>query len=531
VSKKQIILFLLIVCLPLAMLAWLGSRIAHNERRMVRQQFDDLLRDKLRDVDGTAAKFFEDRERELLRLTDLESYDYDAIRRLARAEPLVRQLLVLNTDGSIVYPDPRQELNDAEREFLRRAEQVLIDKDLVRAGADDSDALAGSPTADAAPTHGWYAWYWGPGLNLIFWHRLESGQIVAVALPRGRWIADLVAELPQTPLPSSDATDPDSRIRLVDSNGAAVYQWGDFEPAEDARPAVEMPLSEPLASWRLQYFVPDEQFAAAGRSAYFGLLIGLIVAGIALAAMALLFYREYAREMREAVQRVDFVNQVSHELKTPLTSIRMYADLLQIDLEGLDADDAAKPQERAKVIVGESERLSRLIGNVLTFARQQRGKLTLRPTIGVPNEAIAAVIERFTPAMEQKGIEIDFDGAATTPVRFDVDALQKILGNLLSNVEKYAPDSETVEIASRQEDGRTIVTVADHGPGIKTGHREKVFDPFYRISDNIKGVVGTGIGLSIARELARLHGGDLTLVPSHSGACFQVELQTEEVES
>ena len=73
---------------------------------------------------------------------------------------------------------------------------------------------------------------------------------------------------------------------------------------------------------------------------------------IALAAMAVLFYREYAREMREVVERVNFVNQVSHELKTPLTSIRMYADLLELDLKQLDAEDVAKPQERVKVIVG-----------------------------------------------------------------------------------------------------------------------------------------------------------------------------------
>lgn len=528
-AKKQIVLFLLIVCLPLAMLAWLGARIVRDEQRMVRQRFDDLVAGKLRDVDRTVASFFDDRGRELLSLTELPGFDPDTLREVARGEPLVGQLLVLGADGTLIHPHPANELNDAERDFLVRAEQVLIDKDLVRAGSADHDAPTQARTA--APTHGWYAWYWGPGLNLIFWHRLESGRIVAVALPRARWIADLVAELPETPLPSSpDRAAPDPRIALVDSNGATVYQWGNFEPAEGARADVEIRLSEPLASWRLQYFAPAGQLATTPRGAYFGLVVGLVAAGVALAAMAVLFYREYAREMREALRRVNFVNQVSHELKTPLTSIRLYADLLESDLMQLDAADAAKPQERVKVIVGESERLGRLIGNVLTFARQQRGKLALRPGAGVIDDAIAALIERFEPAMQQKGIEVRFEGAAAARVRFDADALAQILGNLFGNVEKYAAAGKLMEVTSFQQNERTIVTVADRGPGIAPAQRQKVFDAFYRISDNIRGVVGAGIGLSIARELARLHGGDLTLVASQQGACFRVELHTPPAE-
>ena len=88
-----------------------------------------------------------------------------------------------------------------------------------------------------------------------------------------------------------------------------------------------------------------------------------------------------------------------------------------------------------------------------------------------------------------------------------------------------------MEIVSRQEDSQTTIVVADRGPGIPVGVRGKIFRPFYRVSDRIEGATGTGIGLSIARRLARMHGGDVVLLPSESGTRFQVTLDTPRAES
>jgi signal transduction histidine kinase len=325
---------------------------------------------------------------------------------------------------------------------------------------------------------------------------------------------------------SIETLDARSRVCLVDSDDTTVYQWGPFEPDDGTEPVVELPLSEPLGSWRLKYFVDEAHFATAGRSAYYSLFSALAVLAVGLIAAAVLFYREYARSVREALQRVNFVNQVSHELKTPLTSIRMYAELLENDLEGLDPDELPQARGHLRVIVAESQRLSRLIGNVLTFARQRRGKLTLRKSTGCVDEVIARVVERFAPAFVENGIEVAFDGSADSTVWLDVDAVEQILGNLLGNVEKYAADGGRLEIVSRRQGDHTIIEVADHGPGIPAALKESIFRPFYRISDRIEGRTGTGIGLSIARQLARLHGGDVTLAASDGGARFQVRLYT-----
>ncbi len=526
-ANKQIILFVLIVCLPLAMLAWLGWRLARDEQRTVRQGLTGLALEKLEEFDRDVAEYFQQRQRDLLELTELDNYDPQHLRQIVRSRPGIGQLFVLNPDGTLVHPDPAGTLNHSEREFLLNAKQIFDDKELVRAAAVDGDDTA-VPAA-----HGWHVRYWGPGLNLIFYHRLESGKVVGLFLPRSPWIADLIAQLPDTapPVGSRDRLVSATRIRLVNSHGEVVYQWGSFEPGETAEAFAEMPLCNPLASWRLQYFVDAEKFAAVGRSAYWNLFSALAAIGLGLVVVAVYFYREYAREMREAARRVNFVDQVSHELKTPLTNIRMYAELLQGDLESLDLDDAEKPLGHLEVVVAESQRLSRLIGNVLTFARQRRDQLSLRKTTARVDEVIAAVVERFRPGLRQKGIEVALQSAADVPVRLDVDAVEQILGNLISNVEKYAAAGEHLQIVSRLEDSQTTIVVADRGPGIPAGLREKVFRPFYRLSDRIEGTTGTGIGLSIARKLARLHGGDVVLLPSEAGARFQVRLHTPKAES
>ncbi len=516
---RQIILFVLIVCLPLALLAWLGSRLAHNEREMTQQRFRQLLTERLNDTDGLIADYFQNRQRELLELTDLDNLDPDNIRKIVRRSPGITQLFVLDADGKLIHPDPAGTLNDSERHFLQQAEQVLLDKELVRNGDGDETA---APT-----THGWYVRYWGPGLQLIFHRRIESGQIVGVLLDRSRWIADLMARLPQTSPQDRSRTGlaARSRIRMEDSNKNTVYQWGLLEPDDTAQPVVELRVAEPLGSWRLTYFADTQEFATVGRSAYFSLYSALALVGIGLVVASVYFYREYARQMRDSLQRVNFVNQVSHELKTPLTSIRMYAELLQSDLELIEPEKVAPARGHLSVIVAESQRLSRLIGNVLTFARHKQNKLTGRKTTARVDEVIGRVLQQFDPVFDKSQIEVAFDGSADSPVSLDVDAVEQILGNLLSNVEKYAGANRT-KITSRQQGDYTTIEVADHGPGIPAACRESIFRPFYRISDRIDSVTGTGIGLSISRQLARLHGGDVTLLESDTGARFQVRLHT-----
>jgi signal transduction histidine kinase len=182
------------------------------------------------------------------------------------------------------------------------------------------------------------------------------------------------------------------------------------------------------------------------------------------------------------------------------------------------------------VIVSESQRLSRLIANVLTFSRNQRHTLTLRMQQAVPDEVLRTVAEHFRPTLEGRGIAVELDLHAGGECSFDPDALEQIVGNLAGNVEKYAAAGKVLRIESRLEDELIHVVVEDRGPGIPARERARIFEPFYRVNNSLtEGVSGTGIGLSISRDLARLHGGDLVLEApaSHhtAGARFHVTLR------
>ena len=377
-------------------------------------------------------------------------------------------------------------------------------------------------------TTGWFSWYWGPGLNLIYWQRRQSGHIVGAALERSRWIADLIAELPDTPAASGTELDSSTplTIRLVEAGGGTVYEWGRFRPAESAAPTGQIRLSAPLEAWQLQIFAPlNVMTEDAGDAAHFNLLAGLVIAGFTLTVLAVIFYQQYARDVREATQRVSFVNQVSHELRTPLTNIRMYAELVGADLERL-ADVPDESQRRVGVIVAETGRLSRLIDNVLAFARQDRDTLTLSVRLCQIDEVVTNVLSRFQGSLNQLGIAAELDLQSPDPCLADPDAIEQILENLISNVEKYAAAEQWMKVTTRQEGGTSRITVADRGPGILPSDREQVFEPFWRASHELNQAAGTGIGLAIARHMARLHGGDLTLLDTDQGATFQLVLST-----
>ncbi|QDT49821.1 Alginate biosynthesis sensor protein KinB [Symmachiella dynata] len=534
-ARRQVLLLIFISTVPLALLAVLGWRLASDEETHIRQRFQEIFRQQLHETDGVIATYFEDRERELLELARRVPLTPGSIRERLRREPRVEQIFVLDAEGRIKHPLPGSSLNTAERRFLVQITPVINDRDFVRLANAQNDAPGESSgrEGEVQRTHGWYALYWGRGVNLIFWHRRESGEIVGVLLERARWMADLIDILPQTGIPGElNRLDEKARIRLVDSDGSVVYQWGRYEPPEDQLPFVDLSISRPLSSWRLQYLVAESWLATAQPgSQYFNILAGLVAGGVALLLLAVVFYREYAREMAEATQRVNFVNQVSHELKTPLTNIRMYADLLERDLEGMPPEETESATSRLGVILSESQRLSRLITNVLTFARQQRSGISIRRSAAKIDDLITACLERFAPPLRDKQIVVEFDTHAPQRVLVDVDVLEQILVNLFSNVEKYAAAGKLLKIVSSQAGDRTTIVVEDRGPGIPAAQRERIFEPFHRVSHALEDSPGTGIGLSIARDLARNHGGDVVWEAADQGARFRVTLHTPRSES
>lgn len=573
-TKQYAIILTLLVLIPVLAFLALGKRMIDGERDGVQQQLRTLLTQNLAEIDRSITGYFSQRQRELDQtVSELDSPD--EFRHAARSEPMVQQIVLLDSDGAILFPDLAGDLSEREKRFLMRMERVLVDKDILAAAGGSADATSKTaaqldlysqsnrsqspqtiqspirrgdalqqqtPSASIAPISGWYTWFWGKGVQLIHWTRRSDGRVVATCLPRARWSSDLIERLPNTRPTNSLRSGPgakvafspsDSLVRLVDSEGRGIYQWGKYESKEDEKPLVSLDLSAPLSSWRLQHFGPPELLESGGRAALFNLVLAGALLAISLFGLAFYLSKELRHRLHEATQRVNFVNQVSHELRTPLTNIRMYADLLSSDLDQMDStDDAAR--KHLAVISDESTRLSRLIANVLSFARHRRATLSLRIRPAIVDEIIISVVEQFRPSLDRLAIEVELALDAARSIQGDEDAIGQILGNLIGNVEKYAADGKRLRIESQQvgDDAQSRVTidVIDCGAGVSVKYRESIFKPFERVSDRIENATGTGIGLAIARELALLHGGDISLIESPQGAHFRLVIASQQSE-
>jgi signal transduction histidine kinase len=251
------------------------------------------------------------------------------------------------------------------------------------------------------------------------------------------------------------------------------------------------------------------------------ILAATSAAATIVAVLGLLLFRQQRRATRLAMERVSFVNQVSHELGTPLTNLNLNLDLAERFLE----TNEAETRRRLGLVREELARLSRLVSNVLSFSKREQGKLQAVPEPCLPSEILRSVIDGFLPSLTRLGMEVRENLATTPALLVAPDALARIASNLISNAEKYGRSGGVVTVTLEHRDGTLRLTVSDRGPGIPEPLREKIFEPFHRVSDQAaEGVTGMGLGLAIARDLATAMQGTLELLPSEKGATFQLSI-------
>lgn len=279
-------------------------------------------------------------------------------------------------------------------------------------------------------------------------------------------------------------------------------------------------LREPFGGLELVFGVtrlPDPPGAA---------VIGWMAAALAvvLLAGAWLMYRLGLGQIALAAQQQDFVSAVSHELKTPLTSIRLYAEMLRA---GFATEERKAVYYR--FIHEESERLSRLIANVLQLARIGRDTLVLELEPIAVAELMQMVRERIAAPIERAGFRLEMGCAGPLWIQADPDALVQILINLVDNALKFAAGSDDRRLIIDCEPVGNLwlrIKVRDFGPGIPRGQRKRVFELFYRGPEATRrAIAGTGIGLALVRRLAEGMSGRVEAVDRDPGAEFRVDLR------
>jgi signal transduction histidine kinase len=232
-------------------------------------------------------------------------------------------------------------------------------------------------------------------------------------------------------------------------------------------------------------------------------------------------------QMILAQKKDDFISAVSHELRTPLTSIRMYTEML--DKDWIKSED--KRTEYYKNMLDESERLSRLIENVLDFSRIQKKRKKYTFTAGDLNKCVYEVVKMMRPYAHQNGFTIQADFKEALLTTFDRDAIKQITVNLLDNAIKYARSAEdkTIAVRTYTESRYIIIEVEDHGSGIPHHQRKKVFEQFYRCeAEATRETPGTGLGLALVKKFAQAHNGFVEIISSKpTGSIFRVAIASK----
>lgn len=293
--------------------------------------------------------------------------------------------------------------------------------------------------------------------------------------------------------------------QIVDHRGDFVYGFA-FSGIPD-QDVVELPFRDTLSQWRLRVAPRDAKLLASSASkratldlVLIGLSLSVILGGFVVMLLAV------RRERRLSELKSEFISNVSHELKTPLSIISMFGELLAMGR----TRSPAQATEYAEIIRRESVRLTRLIDSVLDFSKIERGvdvyEFADDQDLG---EVVGRALDLSRHRLEQAGMELESDIAPDLPrVRLDESAMTVAVLNLVDNAVKYAADGKRIVVSLAKKGGGVELTVRDFGPGVAEAERTQVFERFYRSpSVRLKPIRGSGIGLALVHHIAEAHGG------------------------
>jgi signal transduction histidine kinase len=284
------------------------------------------------------------------------------------------------------------------------------------------------------------------------------------------------------------------------------------------------PLGETIPDTRVSFAAIDpdiERSRLTLQQSFYGAVLALVL-GVAILGVFLL-WRDMRREARLAALRTQFVASVSHELKTPLTSIRMFAETLRMR----DELETRTQHECLDTIIAESERLTRLLNNVLDFSRIEQERKTYDFTSVDLRDVIRAAVRTVQYPLAEGGfaLQVALDPAIPA-VHADPDAMQQAILNLLTNAMKYSGSGRRIALSLSREGDEAVISVTDDGAGVADNDLPRLFDRFYRARTAAnQHIPGAGLGLTIVQHIVQAHGGGVAVESAPgSGSTFRIRL-------
>jgi signal transduction histidine kinase len=354
-------------------------------------------------------------------------------------------------------------------------------------------------------------------LTLLFWERDSAGGYVGCVLDDDAVRSRLAKLLPNVHTPARILT-------ILDENGRPLLTGESGEQRDWRRPFAAREISAKLPRWEVAAYLTDPNSIASQAGTTTRILwILVLFLFAAIAAGGVYILQTLRSEMQLARQKTTFVANVSHELKTPLTSIRMFAEMLKQGRQ----PDMSKQQKYLDLMVSETERLTRLINNVLDFARVERGQRKYEKRRLDVAWLCEGLIEGQRVRLEHNGFTVTFrNDLGEAFIEGDEEALKQAVLNLLSNAEKYSGEDKRVDVEVSGTEGSVLINVKDRGRGIPPGEAKRIFEEFYRVDDSLTTKAGgSGLGLPIALRIVRDHGGGIHYFPRDGGgSIFQIRL-------
>ncbi len=359
------------------------------------------------------------------------------------------------------------------------------------------------------------------------WHQNQR-YVQGILIDRADFIERLIA-------PAFRESSLSSMSGLIVAYQGSILQNYAAEYSRLYRPGTEQASSEllyqsrliaPFGDIELIYTLARLPVGAGGQV----IIWSALVLAIVLVGGCLMLLRLGQRQLALARQQQDFVSAVSHELKTPLTSIRMYGEMLRQDWV-----DESKRKSYYDFIFHEAERLTRLINNVLQLARMSRNEQAGSLADMSVGDALAELKPRLESQLEPSGFALTINGAAaevdSVRIQIDIDWFIQIFINLVDNAVKFSAKgaSRCIDIRYQQmRDGKLQFSVRDYGPGIEPGQMKKIFKLFYRSENELtRETVGTGIGLALVQQLASAMRADVDVVNCEPGAEFRIRFAAQ----
>lgn len=301
-------------------------------------------------------------------------------------------------------------------------------------------------------------------------------------------------------------------VSLYDTDGQRIFG--------EARPGA---VSLTPGETRLPFIVSVASLAPERGGGRVVLVSGLALAFLAMLAAGYALYRATTREILLARRQSDFVSAVSHEFRTPLTSMRHLTDLLV----SRSITNEERKAQYYELLAQETERLHRMVESLLSFGRIEVGAYAWRLEAADTGQLVQELVEEFRRGSEARDREVSCRvEEGLPPVQVDREALSRALWNLLENAAKYSPAGSPIRVAARLQGNSVLLTVEDEGAGIPVGERERIFQKFVRGADAKQaGVRGVGIGLALVKRIVEAHGGTVRLEsePGH-GSTFTLVL-------